>query len=134
MPIRLLLTLLVAVFAAAFTGFNLDNKCNVWLFRTFEMVPVAITIIISLLTGVVIMLPFTFGKRGKKKERAEETSLPAVREETAPAKKGKKRGFLGRGDKNAASVADAVPEPSAEPAADAAAEETSVPASGNTAD
>ena len=123
MPIRLLLTLLVAVFAAVFTGFNLDNKCNVWLFRTFEMVPVAITIIISLLTGVIIMLPFTIGKRGKKKPAG--AAVPAIREEpAAPARKEKKqkRGFWkDRGDKNASAVADAVPAPEPEPVAEAAA-------------
>ena len=125
MPIRLLLTLLVAAFAVVFAGFNLDNKCNVWLFRTFEMVPVAITIIISLLTGVIIMLPFTIGKRGKKKEKPAEAAVPAIREEpAAPARKEKKqkRGFWkDRGDKNASAVADAVPAPEPEPVAEAAA-------------
>ena len=63
MPVKLIGTLCVAVVAAFFTGYNLDHRCDVWLFHTFENVPVAVTILVSLLSGVIITLPFTFGKR-----------------------------------------------------------------------
>ena len=69
MPIRLIGTLVVAALAAIFTGFNLDNKCDVWLINTFNDVPVAFTIILSLLAGVVITLPFTLGRRLTREEK-----------------------------------------------------------------
>ena len=69
MPFRLIFTLLLVALVAVFTGFNLDNKCNVWLFHTFQDVPVCFTILISLLAGVFITLPFTLGKRMTKEER-----------------------------------------------------------------
>ncbi len=71
MPVKLIGTLCVAVVAAFFTGYNLDHRCDVWLFHTFENVPVAVTILVSLLSGVIITLPFTFGKREHIKTEAE---------------------------------------------------------------
>ncbi len=63
MPVKLIGVLAVAVFTACFTGFNLGHNCDVWFFHTFEKIPVAITIIISFVAGVIITLPFTFGKQ-----------------------------------------------------------------------
>ena len=62
----LITTIVVAVAIAFFTGFNLDNRCNVnLLFHTFQNVPVFVTILISFVAGIVIALPFSFSK-GKK--------------------------------------------------------------------
>jgi uncharacterized integral membrane protein len=62
----LLTTIIVAVVIAFFTGFNLDNRCNVnLLFHTFQNVPVFVTILISFVAGIVVALPFSFS-RGKK--------------------------------------------------------------------
>ncbi|MBP5359763.1 MAG: hypothetical protein J6Y69_11360 [Treponema sp.] len=70
MPVKLIGAVILAVFVAIFTGFNLTNKCDVWLFHTFKDVPVAATIIGSFVLGVFVTLPFTFikrsGKEGKK--------------------------------------------------------------------
>ncbi len=71
MPIKLILTLILVAFVAVFTGFNLDNSCDIWLFHTFKDVPVFLTILISLVCGVVITLPFTLGKRVKQVEQEE---------------------------------------------------------------
>ncbi|MBP5451774.1 MAG: hypothetical protein J6Y16_06020 [Treponema sp.] len=66
MPVKLIGAVILAVFVAVFTGFNLTNKCDVWLFHTFKDVPVAATIIGSFVLGVFVTLPFTFIKRSKK--------------------------------------------------------------------
>lgn len=66
MPIKLIGAVILAVFVAIFTGFNLTNKCDVWIFHTFKDVPVAATIIGSFVLGVFVTLPFTFIKRSKK--------------------------------------------------------------------
>ena len=61
--IGLILFIIIAVLIAIFTGFNLGNVCDVNLiFHTFHRVPVFITIIISFVAGIVVALPFSFGK------------------------------------------------------------------------
>lgn len=88
MPIKLILTLALVVLVTVFTGFNLDNKCNIWLFHTFEQIPVSVTILISLLIGVLITLPFTFGKRVKDVEKKERRRAEKIaRKEKAAQKK-----------------------------------------------
>lgn len=69
MPIKLIITVLLMAFAAVFTGFNLDNKCNIWLFHVFNDVPVYVTIFSSFIAGVFIMIPFTVGKGSRKSEK-----------------------------------------------------------------
>ncbi len=75
MPVKLVGSLIVAAIAALFTGYNLDNRCNVWIFHTFNDVPVAFTIIVSLIAGVVITLPFTFGKNAPRKPTEKDMAL-----------------------------------------------------------
>ncbi len=75
MPIKLIGSLIVAAIAALFTGYNLDNRCDVWIFHTFNDVPVAFTIIVSLIAGVVITLPFTFGKNAPRKPTEKDMAL-----------------------------------------------------------
>lgn len=75
MPVKLVGALIVAAIAALFTGYNLDNRCDVWLFHTFESVPVAFTIIVSLMAGVLITLPFTLGKNAPRKPTEKDMAL-----------------------------------------------------------
>ncbi|WP_455156620.1 hypothetical protein [Treponema socranskii] len=61
--IGLIIFIIIAVLIAIFTGFNLGNVCDVnVIFHTFHKVPVFITIIISFIAGIVVALPFSFGK------------------------------------------------------------------------
>ena len=52
-----------------FTGYNLGNSCDVWFIHTFKNVPVFVTIIVSLIAGVVITLPFTMGRRVTREDK-----------------------------------------------------------------
>jgi uncharacterized integral membrane protein len=63
MPFKMIGTVIILVLLSLFIGFNIDNRCNVWLFHTFENVPVFITILVSFLAGLVVMIPFMFGRR-----------------------------------------------------------------------
>ena len=61
--IGLIIFIVIAVLIAIFTGFNLGNVCDVnVIFHTFHKVPVFITIIVSFVAGIVVALPFSFGK------------------------------------------------------------------------
>ncbi len=71
MPWKLILFLLCLVLVTFFVGFNLDNSCNINLgFKTYENVPIFLTVLISFASGVVIALLFSIGMRlssvGKK--------------------------------------------------------------------
>ena len=66
MPIKLIFSILLMVLVATFTGFNLGNKCDLWIFHTFKDVPVFVTVIASFVCGVLLTLPFTFGKSNKE--------------------------------------------------------------------
>lgn len=73
MVIRLIGTIIIIVIMAFFVGFNLDNKCNVnLLFKTFENVPVFITIMISFATGIIFTLPVALSFRHKKAKKEEQ--------------------------------------------------------------
>ena len=61
--IGLIIFIVIAVLIAIFTGFNLGNVCDVnVIYHTIHKVPVFITIIISFIAGIVVALPFSFGK------------------------------------------------------------------------
>ena len=61
--IGLIIFIVIAVLIAVFTGFNIRNVCDVnVIFHTFHKVPVFITIIVSFVAGIVVALPFSFGK------------------------------------------------------------------------
>ena len=61
--IGLIIFIVIAVLIAVFTGFNTGNVCDVnVIFHTFHNVPVFITIIVSFVAGIVVALPFSFGK------------------------------------------------------------------------
>lgn len=62
MPIKLIGILILVVAVALLTGFNLGNKCTIWLFHNFTDIPVFGALLSSFILGVLITLPFTFGK------------------------------------------------------------------------
>ena len=91
---RLITAIVCLVLLAFFAGFNLDNKCDVnLLFRTFEDVPVFVSIIIAFVAGVIFTLPFVFIRR-RKAEKKEEAKVKAE-------KKSKSFGFFKSKKENA---------------------------------
>lgn len=83
MPWRLILFAVFLVLLVAFVGVNLDNRCAVSLiFVTYPDVPVYISILISFALGMIIMLPFTFGKKSSKS-----VSEKPGKSKSAPVKK-----------------------------------------------
>lgn len=84
MPIKLIGILILVVAVALLTGFNLNNKCNIWLFHDFKDIPVFGALLASFILGVLITLPFTFGK------------TKVVEKEVEKAPKEKKSGLFGK--------------------------------------
>lgn len=70
MPLKLIGIIILIVFVAVLTGFNLSNTCSLWFFHTFTGVPVFAAIIGAFLFGVMVTLPFTFGKKKIQKQLA----------------------------------------------------------------
>lgn len=74
---------------AFFMGYNLDNKCDIWLFtKTLKDVPVFMNSLISFAIGVMCALPFAFVRKIKTQKKMEERE--AEREEAAKRKASKK--------------------------------------------
>ncbi len=85
MPLKLIGIIIIVVVYAFFAGFNLENSCNInILFKTFENVPIFLSLTISFVIGILVTLPFTFGKKKKSGKQKQKTSLPV--EGTAPEK------------------------------------------------
>ena len=89
MPLKLIGILFLVVLVALLTGFNLSNKCSIWFFHSFENIPVFAALLSSFLAGVVITLPFTFGKKRKTEslpetKKKEKKSGQKVLQEEAP--------------------------------------------------
>lgn len=77
MPIKLLFLIVCLVLVALFTGFNLNNSCNVSFgFKEFENVPIFMTILFSFLAGIVFALPFTLIRKNKKVKPPKTEKLP----------------------------------------------------------
>lgn len=71
MPWRLIGFILALVIITTFIGFNLDNTCNVSLgFLKLEQVPVYLTVFSSFVAGMIVVLPFAFGRSLKRKKAA----------------------------------------------------------------
>lgn len=66
MPFRLIGIIILLVIVALFTGFNLSNTSDVWVFHTFKDVPVVITVFASFIAGVLITLPCCFKARSRR--------------------------------------------------------------------
>ena len=84
MSFKLIGMIILLVLVTVFCGFNNGDgyRCNVnLLFRTFNDVPVFLTVLVSFLAGAVVALPFTFGRRAKKQPKA-----PAAEKADKPVK------------------------------------------------
>ena len=83
MVLRLIFTIALLVAVAIFSGFNLDNRCNIWLFgKVFTNAPIFMSILVSFAAGIVVTLPAVF-LRGEKKMTAEQARALAERLEQA---------------------------------------------------
>lgn len=79
MVFKLILTILIIVLISFFTGFNLQNICNIWLFgKTFSDVPVFITALISFAAGILVTLLAIFFSP-KKRLTSEQARAEAER-------------------------------------------------------
>ena len=79
MVLRLIFTIALLVAVAIFSGFNLDNRCNIWLFgKVFTNAPIFMSILVSFAAGIVVTLPAVF-LRGEKKMTAEQARALAER-------------------------------------------------------
>lgn len=77
MPWKLIFFVIIIVFVALFVGANHANVCNISLiFTEFQQVPVYFTILVSFIVGMIIMLPFTIGKRRGKSARQKKNDEP----------------------------------------------------------
>ena len=81
MPWRLIVIIVIFAVFLCFIGFNLTNTCDISLgFKTFQNVPVYLTIFGSFILGMVGSLPFIiFGslKKSPKKEKQPEIQMSA---------------------------------------------------------
>lgn len=86
MVFKLIFTIALLVAVAVFSGFNLDNRCNIWLFgKVFTNAPIFMTILVSFAAGIVVTLPAVF-LRGERKMTPEQARAMAERLEQAEKK------------------------------------------------
>ena len=123
MPWRLILFLVVLALVVAFAGFNIQNSATISFgFYTLESVPIFLSLFAAFFLGVLVMLPFTLGRRrrnrkkgaGEKKNSTKGAETPKLTEETRNAagagageehaKTGKKARRKGRGKKTSRSA------------------------------
>ena len=70
MPWRLILFIAVFVVFLVFITFNLDNRCDISFgFKSFENVPVFLTVFSSFVAGLVCSLPFALWATGRKRRQ-----------------------------------------------------------------
>ena len=81
--VKLAGAVILVVLTAILTGFNLDNRSNVWFFHTFEDVPVFFAMLAAFVAGIITMLPFALksssGNKSSglnKKKRREKNGQP----------------------------------------------------------
>ncbi len=106
MVFKLILFILVLVAFAFFTGFNLDNKCNIWFFfKTFENVPVFMNTLVSFAFGILCAIPITLiakfhshkktdksessSKKGKEKNKNAENKIEYISDKKDESKEKK---------------------------------------------
>lgn len=81
---KLISLIAILVLFAFFMGFNLDNKCDIWLFyKTFENVPAFMNSLISFAFGVLCTLPFALVRKYKKTREIEERENEKAKRKTA---------------------------------------------------
>lgn len=98
MPWRLIGFIICIVLVTVFAGFNLDNRCNISFgFYQLENVPIFFSLMAAFVFGVLVVLPFTFGKRRKKNTtvsqstaRSPEAEVRGNVKKTKPTKKNSK--------------------------------------------
>ena len=79
MVLKLIFTIALLVAVAIFSGFNLDNRCNIWLFgKILPNAPVFMTILVSFAAGILVTLPAVF-LRGERKLTPEQARALAER-------------------------------------------------------
>lgn len=79
MVLKLIFTIALLVAVAIFSGFNLDNRCNIWLFgKVLNNAPVFMTILVSFAAGILVTLPAVF-LRGERKLTPEQARAMAER-------------------------------------------------------
>lgn len=77
MILKLILFIAAIVAFLFYVGFNLDNKCNIWLFvKTFENVPVFMNSLISFAFGILCSLPFAIVRKVKKQKQIQQKTKP----------------------------------------------------------
>lgn len=121
MPFKLILFIIIVVLVTVFIGFNLENACSVWLFfRTFDNVPVFITIFAAFALGVLVMLPFTFGKSDSSRTKEPKPVQPkqSKQSKTSKVPKNSQSLYMKSAGAKTSSATDSVSVPSAQPAAD----------------
>ena len=92
MPWRLIVVVVLMGVMIAFIGLNLENRADVSFgFYRFEQIPIFISLFVSFIVGVVVMLPFTFGRR---RSRSKIEKNPAEKQLEKPKKT---RGFGRKG-------------------------------------
>ena len=80
--VKLAGAVILVVLTAILTGFNLDNRSNVWFFHTFEDVPVFFAILAAFGAGIITTLPFVLksssgnksagsNKKGRREKRGQ---------------------------------------------------------------
>ncbi len=70
MPWKLILFLFCIVLTTFFVGFNLENSCNINLgFKTYENVPIFLTVLVSFVSGALIAFLFAIGMRISSAEK-----------------------------------------------------------------
>ncbi len=72
--LKLIGILVLIVFVAICTGFNLSNTCTIWFFHNFEKIPVFAALLTSFLLGVIVTIPFAFIKKNKKAKKSKKES------------------------------------------------------------
>lgn len=97
MPWRLVGFIVCIVLVTVFVGFNLDNRCDISFgFFQLESVPIFLSLMSAFVLGVVVVLPFTFGRRRARKppvspagKKPEPPVPPAAPKKSGAARKGK---------------------------------------------
>lgn len=70
MVVALIFILLIVIFLALFVGYNLSNVCTLWIFKTFENLPVSLLVFISFAAGIVVALLFFFIAKIKRSAKS----------------------------------------------------------------
>lgn len=102
--VKLVATIIGIVLLAFFTGFNLNNKCDVFFFyTTFKNVPVFITVFISVAVGILATLPIAlFGKKRKETPEEVREKLSKIEKQQAKLEKARLREMKGSAPKSSA--------------------------------